>query len=201
MTNIKLPQCQPEQWQIFFLFSQYIKEQPAAACLHQDWDIIYSPKHRSNENTMASYLQKVIFPYIRKKQHELNLLADYPSLLLFDNFNGQCTETLLKMIDDKNINTVIILANCTDRLQPLDLCVNKAAKTFLKKKFQDWYAKEVFRQIEEGRVEMVNLHLSTAKPLGAQWMVDVFSYFKTNTGTDILKNGYKSASILEQLGY
>ena len=48
---------------------------------------------------------------------------------------------------------------------------------------------------------MVNLHLSTAKPLGAQWMVDVFSYFKTNTGTDILKNGYKSASILEQLGY
>ena len=99
------------------------------------------------------------------------------------------------------ILTVIILTNCTDRLQPLDLCVNKASKTFLRKKFQDWYAKEVFTQIEEGRVEMVDLHLSTVKPLGAQWMVNVFNYFKTNTGINIIKNGYKSASILKQLGY
>ena len=104
-----------------FIPIQLIYQGTTSRCLPsykfpQDWDIIYSPKHRSNENTMASYLQKVIFPYIQKKQHELNLLADYPSLLLFDNFNGQCTETLLKMIDDKNINTVIILANCTDRL-------------------------------------------------------------------------------------
>ena len=101
------------------------------------------------------------------------------------------------MIDDKNINTVIIPANCTDRLQSLDLSVNKAVKTLLRKKFQDSYAKEVFTQVEEGRVEMVDLHLSTVKPLGAQWMVDVFNYFKTNTGIDIIKNGYKSASILK----
>ena len=134
---------------------------------------------------------------IQKKQYELNLPADYPSLLLFDNFNGQCTETLLKMIDDKNINTVIILANCMDRLQPLDLCVNKAVKTFLRKEVQDWYTKEVFTQIEEGCVEMVDLCLSTLKPLGAQWMVEVFNYFKTNTGIDIIINGYKSASILK----
>ena len=146
---------------------------------------------------MASYLQKVIFRKNRKKQNELNLPAEYPSLLLFDNFNGQCTKRLLKMIDDKNINTVIIPANCTDRLQPLDLSVNKAVKAFLRKKFQDWYAKEVFTQIEEGRVEMVDLRLSTVKPLGAQWMVDVFNYFKTNTGINIIKNGYKSASVLK----
>ena len=44
---------------------------------------------------------------------------------------------------------------------------------------------------------MVDLCLSTVKPLGAQWMVDVFNYFKTNTGIDIIKKGYKSASILK----
>ena len=101
------------------------------------------------------------------------------------------------MIDDKNINTVIVSENCTDRFQPLDLCVNKAVKTFLRKKFQDWYANEVFTQIEEGCIEMVDLRLSTVKPLGAHWMVDVFNYFKTNTGIDIIKNGYKSTSILK----
>ena len=50
-----------------------------------------------------------------------------------NNFNGECIETLLKIIDDKNINAVIIPANCTYRLQPLDLSVNKAVKTFLRK--------------------------------------------------------------------
>ena len=44
---------------------------------------------------------------------------------------------------------------------------------------------------------MVDLRLSTVKPLGAQQMVDVFNYFKTNTGINIIKNGYKSASILK----
>ena len=50
-----------------------------------------------------------------------------------NNFNGQCTETLLKMMDDKNIKAVIIPANCTYRLQSLDLSVNKTVKTFLRK--------------------------------------------------------------------
>ena len=62
---------------------------------------------------MTSYLQKIIFPYIQKKKNELDLPAEYPVLLIFDNFNSQCTKKLLKMIDDCNINTVIILANCT----------------------------------------------------------------------------------------
>ena len=45
------------------------------------------------------------------------------------------------MIDDCNINAVIIPANRTDRLQPLDLSVNKAVENFLRNQFQDWYAK------------------------------------------------------------
>ena len=71
----------------------------------QDWDITYSANHWSNEETMKMYLQNIIFPYVRGKKEELGLPAEYPSLLLFDNFNGQCTEELLKLIDGNNINT------------------------------------------------------------------------------------------------
>ena len=65
---------------------------------------------------MASYLQKVIFSLYPKKQNELKFPTDLLSLFLFDNFNDHCTETRLKMIDDKNINPVIIPANCTETL-------------------------------------------------------------------------------------
>ena len=104
---------------------------------------------------------------------------------------------LLKLIDDNNINTVIIPANCTDRLQPLDLSVNKAVKNFLRKQFQEWYAQEVFSQLEEERDELIDLRLSTVKPLGAQWMTDMFDYFKSDSGVDIIKNGFKSAGIMK----
>ena len=41
---------------------------------------------------MMDHLNKVLFPYYAKKRRELKLPPDYPDLVIFDNFNGQCTE-------------------------------------------------------------------------------------------------------------
>ena len=58
----------------------------------------------------VDYFARIIFPYFKKKRGELKLPADYPALLLFDNFNGQCTEQILKLIDDHHVNVIIIPA-------------------------------------------------------------------------------------------
>ena len=85
-------------------------------------------------------------------------------LVLFDNFNGQCTEKVFQLLED---SFVLIPANCTDRLQPLDLSLNKPAKMFLCSKFQDWFAQQVASQKRgEKPVEPVDLRLSIMKPLG-----------------------------------
>ena len=53
-------------------------------------------------------------------------------LLVFDNSKTQCMSSLLSLLDSHNVNVVLVLPNCTDRLQPLlDLSVNKAAKDVL----------------------------------------------------------------------
>ena len=82
-------------------------------------------------------------------------------MVLLDVFRGQCTEEIL----DKN-NTLYILlpANCTDRLQPIHLSVNKPAKDYMKAKFQDWYGSIVYKQLEDGVEESVDLRLSTTGP-------------------------------------
>ena len=41
----------------------------------------------------------------------------------------------------------MIPANCTDRLQPLDVSVNKFVKEFLCQKFHLWYAESVSIQL------------------------------------------------------
>jgi len=158
-----------------------------------DWDITYSYNHWCNETTMLDYMHKILFPYCAKKRSELALPPDYRALVLFDNFNGQCTEEILTLLDNNNINAIIIPANCTDKLQPLDLTVNKPVKDFLRREFRDWYAKQVWSQLDEDRIELIDLRLTTIKPLGAQWMTNAFDYIKSKP--DIIKNGFSSAGI------
>ena len=83
-------------------------------------------------------------PYVTRKSEELELCHDQPALLIFDIFKAQKTSSFLKLLDNYNLDVVLLPANCTDRLQPLDLSVNKSAKDFLRSQFQDWYAEQVF---------------------------------------------------------
>ena len=129
---------------------------------------------------------------------ELNLVADQCGLLIFDNFKGQCTEALLKLLDENNVSVVLIPPNCMDRLQPLDVSVNKSAKEFLRRKFHTWYAENVCAQLE-GKLpkEQVDLRLNVVKPLGAKWMVELFDYMKSKP--DIISNGFKKLGILDNV--
>lgn len=103
-----------------------------------------------------------------------------PALVLFDTFRGQCTQRILSKLEENSVRIVIIPANCTDRLQPLDLSVNKAAKDFLRTQFSNWYADQIYSQLRQGvnPLKSVDLRLSIVKPLGAQWMIALYDYFQ-----------------------
>ena len=80
-------------------------------------------------------------------------------------------------MDQNNINVVLILPNCTDHLQPLDISVNKAVKDKLCGLFQPWYAGEIYsRHKEQKQQEYVDLRMSVVKPLSATWMISTFNY-------------------------
>ena len=55
----------------------------------------------------------------------------------------------------------------TDRLQPLDLSLNKPVKDFLRKNFEIWYSEQILSQLDEGRskdtIEPVSLTWSSIK--------------------------------------
>ena len=74
--------------------------------------------------------------YITEKRRSLGLADDYPALVLFDNFKAQITPNILTLLDKNNVNVVLIPPKCTDRLQPLDVSVNKAVKNQLRTQFQ-----------------------------------------------------------------
>lgn len=66
-----------------------------------------------------------------------------------DNFKGQIAPSVVSLLEENNIQVCLIPPNTTDRLQPLDISVNKPAKHFLKQKFQEWYSDQIMRQLDD----------------------------------------------------
>lgn len=182
-----------------FLPMQLIYQGTTAKChpkgvqFPADWLTSHSENHWANETTTIACIQSIIIPYVNKERESLGLSNDHCALVLFDVFKGQCTAAVLKLLDDNHILYVTIPSNCTDRLQPLDVSINKPAKDFLRTKFQEWYGLEICRQLERGVTEQVDLRMSTMKPVTAQCMIELHSHFAAHPS--IIINGFRHIGI------
>ena len=181
-----------------FLPPQLIYQGTTKAChprvdFPKDWCITHTHNHWSNEDSMIEYIQEIVIPYCRLKRKELKLPANYPALVLFDMFKGQCTEAVWSLLERNDIHIVTVPANMTGKLQPLDVSVNKAAKDFLRGRFNEWYAEKVV----EGDQGIVDMRLAIMKPISARWMIQLFDYMKANP--DIIRNGFRNVGITDVL--
>ena len=102
----------------------------------KEWHVTYGINHWANESTMVDYIEKILCPYIARKRYELKLDDTHPALVIFDSFKAQTTDRVLKLLEDNHIYSIMVSPNCTDRLQPMDISVNKAAKHFLRDSFK-----------------------------------------------------------------
>lgn len=125
-----------------FLPPQLVYQGKTKRCLPRfeylpNWDITFTENQWSNEDTTHPYIVKILLLYLQQKRKELGLSPDYRALLICDNFKVQWTKKLLKLLDSNSIsiNLVMVQPNCTDRLQLLDVSVNKPEKNFSARNF------------------------------------------------------------------
>ena len=91
-------------------------------------------------------------------------------MAVFNCFKGLLTCGVAEVLEKHNI---IVYATCTDRLQPLNLSVNKSAKPFLCSQFQQWYTDEVasfegnIEDLEAEDFATVDLSAAQMKCIGA----------------------------------
>ena len=130
---------------------------------------------------------------------ELSLDSNYPALVIFDRFKGQCTERIFSHLVAHKIHWVVVPANCTDRLQPLDVSVNKSVKDFMRGQFQHWYSNQVCERLAKDTANSdisVDLRMSIVRPIEAQWLINMFNYFQEKP--TIIVNGFTKSGILPQ---
>ena len=186
-----------------FLPVQLVYEGKTAKChptveFPEGWHVTHTPNHWCNEETMITYIESVIIPYMTEKRRQLGLDVKHTGLVILDEFKGQTTSTVLKLLQSNDLMYIIVPPNCTDRLQPLDVSVNRAAKQFLRRKFENWYADCIVAQENTGKdIEPVDMKLSIVKPIAARWMIDLYNYLVANP--QIIKNGFKHVGITDFL--
>ena len=90
------------------------------------------------------------------------------------------------------------LNNLTNKSQPLNISVNKAAKAFIQNQYNDWFSNKVSVQLKKG-IDPTDIKitskLSNLKPLHSSWIVDLYKHLWDNQ--EIVANGFDSARISE----
>lgn len=150
---------------------------------------------------MLDYILEIIIPFVEGHRDLISKQA--PAVVIIDNFKGQVTPAVTKILEENGIHMCLLPPNTTDKLQPLDVAVNKPVKDFLRLKFQEWYAEEIGKQlqdvddVEEAVLEPINLSLPLLREKGAKWLVEMFDYITDNPS--IIVNGFVKSGILRAL--
>ena len=168
----------------------------------EKFSLNYSETHYSNEKEACKFIEEILKPYIKQVIERDNLPIDQTALVIMDVFKGQVTPMVLDLYKESNIVVVLVPANMTNHLQPLDLTVNGYVKRFMREKFNSWYSSQLRWQLDEGKHLQdidVPLRLSILKPFHAEWLVDCYNHMTTTAGRNIILSGWKSAGIMEAL--
>ena len=158
-----------------------------------DWHITHSPNHLATEESTKDYLREIFFPYIDGMRSRIGLEDDHPALAIF---KGQITVDIMQLLEEHNVHVVKLPPNCTDRFQLMDLSVNKAAKNFLRGRFNEWYSEQVANQLGDDldglQAQPVNLTAAAMKSVGGKWLVEMHEYISSNPE---IVNGFHNAGI------
>ena len=109
---------------------------------------------------------------------------------------GAIHPSIFLLFEANSIIVVKVPANCTDRLQPMNLSVNKAVKAFLRKKNSDLVftgGRKLYRTTLSRTFIPVNLRMSILKLLGVEQLVSAYQYLQSNGS--LARNRFQAAGI------
>ena len=97
---------------------------------------------------MIQYVQNIVVPFIEQTRESLREDEDKAAVVIIDNFKSQVTPALTELLERHHIHSCLIPPKTTDRLQPMDIVVNKPTKAPLMEQFQNWYSEQVTQQLD-----------------------------------------------------
>ena len=92
---------------------QLIYEGKTPRCLPQriefpnDFNLAYTANHWSSEEKVIEHLEKIVFPFVVKKQEELKLPENQKAILISDIFKGQKQNGFKKLLPKMTVSVFL----------------------------------------------------------------------------------------------
>ena len=120
------------------IYSDKTKQSLARYKFPESLSLSVNPKHFSNTEESIKIIEEIALPYVEKEREKLDD-PDQATLLILDVFREQMTSEVTNLLRNNNIFFVTVPNNMTYLFQPLNLPVNGYCKSFMKKKFAEWF--------------------------------------------------------------
>ena len=164
-----------------------------------DFNVSFSDRHWSNTEKSIELFEKVIFPYLKQEKASLKYPKEQMSLIIMDTFKGEDNDVILDLCEKHMCQVVVVPNNLSNKFQPLDIAINKPAKSFKyneSHKYNEWFSKQVSQQLEKG-VQPADVKLSLGlielKVMHAKWIAELYNHLCHQN--EIMLNDFKAASI------
>ena len=167
----------------------------------ESFSLSVNPKHFRNTEESIKIINEIVVPYVEKEREKLGDKSQ-PALLILDVFRGQMTSEVTTLLQENNIFFVTVPNNMTHLFQPLDLTVNGFCKSYLKRKFAQWFAQQfdrqlaLFKKVED--IEM-KFQLTEIKPIHTKWISQFYNHMSTDEGSKVIINGWKKSGISDSV--
>ena len=76
-----------------------------------------------------------------------------------NHLSNPLARSITDLLEENNSRLCLLLPNTTNRLQPMDLSVNRQAKDMLKRCFEDWHSQQIMKQLQEEDVDLQPVNL------------------------------------------
>ena len=80
---------------------------------------------------------KVTFPYLKQAKASLMYPKEQMYLIIMDTFKRQDNNVIIEICEKHMCQAVFVPHNLTNKFQPLDITVNKLAKSFISNKYKE----------------------------------------------------------------
>ncbi|GAQ88167.1 hypothetical protein KFL_004060010 [Klebsormidium nitens] len=124
------------------------------------FDLTHSANHWSNQETSMWFVERVLVPWHAKKCAELGRNALVQKMIwLVDCWKVHKSAEFLGNMAERFplVKVLFVPANCTGKLQPADVVLQRPFKHRFRQQFNSWQAAEVAAQIEGGMGEIHDL--------------------------------------------
>ena len=111
------------------------------------FSLSYTENHRSNTGKSIEFFEQIIFPYLKMVKREKRYPEDQYAFKIMDSFKGQDNDRLRELCSENYCEDVTVRHNLTSKFHPLDISVNKAAKTFIQNIYNKWFSNKVATQL------------------------------------------------------